>query len=196
MQALAVLDRLRALGVHADDITADSRKAGPGCVFAAWPGQRTDGGPGRAFTRHHGQDLPARQAQVCQQAELLAPGQHLCAEARRHAEQADRNGHGLQPVGDSKTAVEDAQRGGADLGGRGELQPSVEPGSLRRAGTHSRRAAHVRLHLGGVCPIGQPQGQVVHAPVAGQALIVMAVDHDGAGLPGVVAPHTCYEKSS
>ena len=43
MQALAVLDRLRALGVHADDITADSRKAGPGCVFAAWPGQRTDG---------------------------------------------------------------------------------------------------------------------------------------------------------
>ena len=37
MQALAVLDRLRALGVHADDITADSRKAGPGCVFAAWP---------------------------------------------------------------------------------------------------------------------------------------------------------------
>ena len=42
-QALAVLDRLRALGVHADDISADSRRAGSGCVFAAWPGQRTDG---------------------------------------------------------------------------------------------------------------------------------------------------------
>jgi UDP-N-acetylmuramoyl-L-alanyl-D-glutamate--2,6-diaminopimelate ligase len=27
----------------AHDITADSRKAGPGCIFAAWPGQRTDG---------------------------------------------------------------------------------------------------------------------------------------------------------
>ena len=42
-QALVVLERLRALGVHADDISADSRRAGPGCVFAAWPGQRTDG---------------------------------------------------------------------------------------------------------------------------------------------------------
>ncbi|HRO35118.1 UDP-N-acetylmuramoyl-L-alanyl-D-glutamate--2,6-diaminopimelate ligase [Thauera sp.] len=42
-QALVVLERLRALGVQADDITADSRKVGPGCVFAAWPGQRTDG---------------------------------------------------------------------------------------------------------------------------------------------------------
>ncbi len=26
-----------------EDITADSRKAGPACAFAAWPGQRTDG---------------------------------------------------------------------------------------------------------------------------------------------------------
>ena len=42
-KALAVLERLRALGVEARDISADSRKAGPGCVFAAWPGVRTDG---------------------------------------------------------------------------------------------------------------------------------------------------------
>jgi hypothetical protein len=66
--------------------------------------------PRRAFARHHGQDLPPREAQMRQQAELLAPRQHLRAEARRHAEQADGDGHGLQPVGHGEAAVEDAQR--------------------------------------------------------------------------------------
>lgn len=42
-QALSILEHLRAAGVVGEDITADSRKAGPACVFAAWPGQRTDG---------------------------------------------------------------------------------------------------------------------------------------------------------
>ena len=42
-RATALLERMHALGVRAHDITADSRKAGPGCIFAAWPGQRTDG---------------------------------------------------------------------------------------------------------------------------------------------------------
>lgn len=43
LQAQSILDHLRAQGVVPQDITADSRKAGPGAVFAAWPGQRTDG---------------------------------------------------------------------------------------------------------------------------------------------------------
>ena len=42
-RALALLERLRAAGVAATDITADSRKVVPGCIFAAWPGVRTDG---------------------------------------------------------------------------------------------------------------------------------------------------------
>ena len=42
-QALSILERLRAQGVVVEDITADSRKVGTACVFAAWPGQRTDG---------------------------------------------------------------------------------------------------------------------------------------------------------
>jgi hypothetical protein len=72
--------------------------------------------------------------------------------------------------------------------------PVSSPSALRGAG--SRGAAHGRLHLAGLSAVGQPQREVVHAPVAGQALIVMAVDHDGAGLPGIVAPHACYEKRS
>lgn len=42
-QALSILEHLRAHVAEVQDITADSRKAGPGCVFAAWPGLRTDG---------------------------------------------------------------------------------------------------------------------------------------------------------
>ena len=42
-QALSILEHLRAQSVAMEDITADSRKAGPACAFAAWPGQRTDG---------------------------------------------------------------------------------------------------------------------------------------------------------
>lgn len=42
-QALSILEHLRAHAAEVQDITADSRKAGPGCVFAAWPGLRTDG---------------------------------------------------------------------------------------------------------------------------------------------------------
>lgn len=38
-----LLGRMRELGIVPGDITADSRKVSPGCVFAAWPGQRTDG---------------------------------------------------------------------------------------------------------------------------------------------------------
>jgi UDP-N-acetylmuramoyl-L-alanyl-D-glutamate--2,6-diaminopimelate ligase len=41
--ALALLERLRAAGAAIEDITADSRRVAPGCVFAAWPGVRTDG---------------------------------------------------------------------------------------------------------------------------------------------------------
>jgi hypothetical protein len=47
--------------------------------------------------------LPARQAQVGQQAKLLAPRQHLGAEAGGNAEQPDADGHGLQPVGDGES---------------------------------------------------------------------------------------------
>ena len=54
-QALAILARLREAGVTATDITADSRRVGPGCVFAAWPGARTDG-------RRYLADAAARQA--------------------------------------------------------------------------------------------------------------------------------------
>lgn len=41
--ALAILDQLRVAGVVPGGITADSRKIGPGDVFAAWPGYATDG---------------------------------------------------------------------------------------------------------------------------------------------------------
>ena len=54
-QALSMLEHLRAQGVAVEDITADSRKAGPACVFAAWPGQRTDG-------RHYLADAAGRGA--------------------------------------------------------------------------------------------------------------------------------------
>jgi len=54
-QALSILEHLRAQGVAVEDITADSRKAGPACVFAAWPGQRTDG-------RHYLADAAGRGA--------------------------------------------------------------------------------------------------------------------------------------
>lgn len=41
--AVSILERLGAAGVRPVGITADSRKLGPGEVFAAWPGFRTDG---------------------------------------------------------------------------------------------------------------------------------------------------------
>jgi hypothetical protein len=107
------------------------------------PGQRAYGRPGRAFAGDHRQDLAARQAQVRQQAELLAPRQHLRAEARGNAEQADGDGHRLQPVGDGKAAVEDAQRH-ADFAGRGDLhQVGVAARALApaRARVPARRAA-------------------------------------------------------
>lgn len=54
-QALSLLAHLRAQGIVPQDITADSRKLRPGAVFAAWPGQRTDG-------RHFLADAAARGA--------------------------------------------------------------------------------------------------------------------------------------
>ena len=71
--------------------------------------------PRRAFSRHHRQNLPARQAQVREQPELFTARQHLRAEARRHTEKTDRNRHALQPVGHGKAAVKNTQRGGANL---------------------------------------------------------------------------------
>ena len=62
--------------------------------------------PRRAFTGHHCQDLPARQPEVSEQAELLAPRQHLGAETCRHAKQANGDCHALQPVSNGKAAVE------------------------------------------------------------------------------------------
>lgn len=41
--AAPILARLQAAGVTPSGITADSRRVGPGEVFAAWPGFRTDG---------------------------------------------------------------------------------------------------------------------------------------------------------
>ena len=41
--ARTLLGRMHELGIAPHDITADSRRVAPGCVFAAWPGQRTDG---------------------------------------------------------------------------------------------------------------------------------------------------------
>ncbi|CAL93496.1 UDP-N-acetylmuramoyl-L-alanyl-D-glutamate--2,6-diaminopimelate ligase [Azoarcus olearius] len=41
--AFVLLDQLRASGVRPAGITADSRRVGPGAVFAAWPGHVTDG---------------------------------------------------------------------------------------------------------------------------------------------------------
>eukprot|EP01034_Spumella_vulgaris_P041652 gene41653-51606_t len=69
----------------------------------------TDACPGRAFACHHGQDLAAGEAQVGEQAEFFAAGQHLGAEAGGHAEEADADGYGLQPVGDGEAAVKDLQ---------------------------------------------------------------------------------------
>ena len=40
----------------------------------------------------------------------------------------------------------------------------------------------------------QPQGQVVHAPVTGQAHKILFVHGDSAKLPGVVAPHPGHKK--
>jgi len=64
----------------------------------------------RAFAGDDGEDLPSRQAEVDEQAELLAPRQHLRRKARSNSEQADRDRHGLQPVGHGEASVEDAQR--------------------------------------------------------------------------------------
>lgn len=39
----AILDMLKSQGVRAGDITSDSRKAAPGTLFLAYPGERADG---------------------------------------------------------------------------------------------------------------------------------------------------------
>ena len=91
-----------------------------------------------------------RQAEVREQAELLAPRQHLRREAGGDAEQADRDRHRLQPVGDGEAAVEDAQRGRADLARStrtraGAVVPS-SPASARSAACTSPASAPARSH--------------------------------------------------
>ena len=122
-----------------------------------------------------------------EQAELLAPRQHLCRKTCGDAEQADRNRHRLQPVRDRKAAVEDAQRGGADLAGRGELeQRAVEPELGRECPQLLLQACAVGAGL-------QPQREVVDAGVAGDALVVVARHRDRAALARVVTPDTAHE---
>ena len=148
---------------------------------SARPAKRADQRPGRAFAGDHGQDLPAREAQVREQAELLAPRQHLRAEAGGDAEQADADRHRLQPVGDGEAAVEDAQR-------RLRASRAAEANSSSGAAGAGGLAQRL-LHLRRVARRARArQLQVVDARVAGEALVVAAVQQHGAGLPHVVAP--------
>ena len=146
--------------------------------------ERANHRPGRAFAGHHGQDLPTRQAQVRQQAKLLAPRQHLRAETGRHAEQTNRNRHALQPVGHGKAAVKNLQRRGANLADRRHLQQRA---AARRLGIG--QPAQGLLHVGVRHLAVQPQRYVVDAPVAAQALEVALRHGNRAKLAGIVAPH-------
>ena len=108
-----------------------------------------------------------------EQAELLAPRQHLGAEACRHPEQTDGDGHGLQPVGDGKAAVEDAQRALADGTGRDEFQPCCAclRGGLCASIGPGQRADRL-LQLRQVGAIAGPQCQIAGTCVARQAQVV------------------------
>ena len=146
--------------------------------------------PRCAFTGHHGQHLAAGETQVGQQAKLLAPRQHLRAEAGGHTKQANRNCHRLQPVGHGKTAVKNPQRPAADVGGGRHLDHIGAARLLRRYRPHRL------LHLGRVRAGGECQRHVVDAPVVREPLEVADVHRDGPGLAGIVAPHACYKKRS
>ena len=129
------------------------------------------------------------QPQVRQQAELLAPRQHLRREAGRDAHQPDGDGHCLQVVRNGKAAVEDAQRQLPQFAAGGEFQQA-------RVG---QQCAQALLHGGGLGTGLQPQGQVVDAAVAGEAPVVGVGHGHGAELAHVVAPHaehTCRHGSA
>ena len=90
----------------------------------------------------------ARQPQVRQQAEFLAPRQHLRRQAGGDADQADGDGHRLQVVGDGEAAVEDAQRQrlrrsarGGELQHRRVLAASARSACCTAAGRRRRAPA-------------------------------------------------------
>ena len=128
--------------------------------------QRADRGPDRAFGRDDGERPGARvKPEVREQAELLAPRQHLRREARGDAEQADRDRHRLQPVGDGEAAVEDAQRDGADLARRGEFEQRLAGQLAARVAAASARSCAPHC----ACSRRrEPERDVVDAPVAAQ----------------------------
>ena len=148
-----------------------------------------------------------------EQAELLAAGQHLRAEAGGHAKQADADGHGLQPVGDGEAAVKDAQRAFSDGAGGCEFHKRIVAATTAAtaaaaiadtvrcvaacsARLRSGECAYRCLQCADVCALAGPQGQVAGAGVAGQAQPHGTVHHHRARLAGVVAPDACYVKDS
>ena len=134
----------------------------------------------QSFGRQHGGDLPPRDADVPQHAELAPPREHQRAERRRQADQAERDRGRLQRIGHRERAVEDAQRHGTDVAGRRE----------RRARRPRQRAPRVRAarRRRGASGIEDQRG-IVRRGVAGQLRIQRAVDDDRALLPRIVAPH-------
>ena len=151
-------------------------------------GHSAGGRPGQALAGDHGQHLAARQAQMGQQTELLAPRQHLRAKAGGHAKQANANGHRLQPVGHGKAAVEDAHRDGANLRARSHLD-------CRRLALRLHQLDQGLLQRWRILAWRKPQSQVVDAGVAADALVVTLIDHDGAELARVVAPDARHKKA-
>ena len=140
------------------------------------------GHPGGGFCGDDGEQLPPREAEVAQQAELLAPRQHLGRQARGNADKADDDGHRLQVVGDGKAAVEDAQRSLAQLAGGGEVQH-------RRVGQQRAQRRHHASGLGAGC---EPQRQVGEARVPGDLPVVRALHRHRAELARKVAVHAAH----
>ncbi len=78
-------------------------------------------------------DLPPRDTDVAQHAELALPREHQRAERRRQSDQPDRDRGGEQAIGDRERAVEHAQRDRADLARRREREAATRREGARRA---------------------------------------------------------------
>ena len=142
-------------------------------------GGNTNAGGQRAFLRQHPANLATGQAEVTEHAELAPPGRRQRGETGRDTSQADDDGDRFEQVGDGEGAVENTQAERPDLSRPSDFQHA-------RAGQGGQRRSHP-AGIGIRCQIDRC---IIDQTVAGQAAVVGQVDHDGAGLPRIVAPDT------
>ena len=115
---------------------------------------------------------------MAQHAELAPASEDHRAQAGRKPKKAHQHRDRLHRVGHGEAAIEDAQRQVADLAGVGHVE-FVAAGQRAQRFHHRRRRRARR----------EPERAVVHAPVAGEPRVVVAIDEDRAVLAGIVAEH-------